>query len=127
MKIVIFIFLFFQSVSVISQVNKDSVLVCEIPKVPSLAKFPGGQDKLIKFINENFKVPSPDWCGQGTIYVKFKVDSIGNISEGTIYKGVDSLSNNEALRIVEIMPKWIPAILEGKSISTWYCLPIRLN
>jgi TonB family protein len=109
------------------QKSKDTTdFICGVP-IYDMPHFPGGDEKLKKFIADNIKWPSTDWCGTGQVYIKFKVDSIGQISNATIYKGIDELADKEAIRVVSIMPKWIPAKRDGKGVDTWFILPISFK
>ena len=61
---------------------------------------------------------------EGRVIVKFTVEEDGSVTNGKIMKGVDPLLDNEALRLVSIMPKWKPARLDDKDIRTMYNLPL---
>ena len=124
MKRLFVIFLFLTTLSAQAQLDKGGAFITEDGGLPH---FPGGEEGLKKFISENLKWPAPEWCGSGTVYVKFKVDSLGNVCESSIKKGIDSLANNEALRVVRIMPKLIPAKINGRCIASWYILPIKFT
>lgn len=96
----------------------------------SMPTFPGGPDTMRKFIAYNYKYPEKikkeDWIGQ-TIYVSFIVNEKGKIKTPKILKGINSDLDKEALRVVKMMPSWIPAMREGKAASVNYDLPIKLN
>ena len=45
---------------------------------------------------------------EGTVFVTFEVESDGSITNPHILQGVHPLLDAEALRVVNIMPKWKP-------------------
>lgn len=113
-----------------SKVNKD---IKEEDINP--AYFPGGDEALWKFIEENVKYPEEARRKgiQGTIELELGIDKEGNVAavkSGPITKG-NSLLLQEAWRIAGIMPKWEPAIYKktGKPIEMYVKVPIhfRLN
>ena len=92
------------------------------------AKFPGNKDSLTAFIKNNINWPSIDFCGQGTVYVKFAVNTFGKLSEPTIYHGFCNSYDYEALRIVSIMPHWIPPHSEdNRPLETILIIPIKFD
>jgi TonB family protein len=112
----------------VSAVAKNNSIAYEEPTIP---QFPGGDGELFKFITKNFKYTATDGKrneADGTkIIVGFTVDSIGNIINPKIVKGINTELNNEALRVVSSMPKWIPAKQKGKPVSMPFNLPIQLE
>mgnify|MGYP003397866804 CR=1 FL=1 len=61
---------------------------------------------------------------EGRVIVKFTVEEDGTITNGKILRGIDPLLDNEALRLVSIMPKWSPGRFAGKDIRAIYNLPL---
>ncbi len=108
--------------------NTDSALVYDLPE--KIAEFPGGNDSLMKFIARNFKYSSINKDGNvnGTkLYIEFIIDKNGNVKNAKIIKGINTSLDNEALRVVNAMPKWKPAQQNGKSVNSRYNLPIQLE
>lgn len=64
---------------------------------------------------------------QGTVIVQFLVDRQGAISNIKIVKSVDSSLDMEAVRAVNLMPKWIPGKRDGEPIKVNYTLPINFR
>lgn len=98
--------------------------------VEEMPKFPGGEAEMMKFIQKNLIYPKTELDGGfgGTIYISFVVNKDGNVSNfkiikpSSIYKAYD----NEALRVVKLMPKWEPGKNNGKVVRVRYNLPIRI-
>ena len=63
----------------------------------------------------------------GKVFVRFVVNQKGKVTDVTIAKGVDSLLDNAALKLVKSMPKFTPGKQEGKSVPVQYILPIGFS
>ena len=103
--------------------EKDSVYLQW--HVDKKAQFPGGPDSLKYFIERNFCYP-PNWVElQGTVYVRFIVEKDGSISDVKVIRSIESLVDDEAVRVVRSMPKWIPAEKDGKAVRYRSMLPVK--
>ncbi|MCZ8284494.1 MAG: energy transducer TonB, partial [Bacteroidia bacterium] len=110
-----------------AQPSKDTVpFVCYYP-IPDMPQFPGGNDSLKSYLRRNLKWPGHEWDWEGTVYVKFKVDCKGDISNATVLRGLDSLANKEALRLIKGMPKWVNVNCVTQPVPVWYNLPIKFR
>lgn len=103
----------------------------EIVKSPNqLPTFPNGDNALYDFIIKNKKYPVVEHecyeghCCQGRIIIRFIVTKEGKIQLPEIVKGLTPILNKEALRVVNIMPDWIPAKHKGENVDAYYILPI---
>ncbi len=90
-------------------------------------KFQCFNQSIIKHINKNFKFPemARQMGIQGRIYVNFVVEKNGSISNVTIARGVDKLLDDEAMRVVKLLPKFQPAKQRGKPVRMQYTVPIN--
>lgn len=91
-----------------------------------MAQFPGGQSGLMRFLCENLKYPKEAQKQniEGRVIVRFVVNKDGTISNPVILRGVDKYLDREAIRVVKLMPKWIPAKNNTQAVSSYYTLPI---
>jgi len=91
------------------------------------AEYPGGQDARIRFLTSNliYPVQARDQGKQGTVFVSFVLDEKGNVENVELVKGVSEALDEEALRVVSIMPRWIPATKDGQSVRSKFQLPLR--
>ena len=91
------------------------------------ASYPGGNEALAQFLCENLKYPAEcEAAGiKGRVLVQFVVTSEGDIANPIIEKSVDPRLDAEALRVIKLMPKWIPAEKDGKKIAVKYHAPIN--
>lgn len=81
--------------------------------------FPGGTNALNTFIASNLKysVVAQENGIQGRVVVKFIVEKDGSISNVEVDRSVDPGLDNEAMRVVKAMPKWIPGQINGKAVK----------
>ena len=65
-------------------------------------------DKLLQFINDNMQYPTKAQTEgiQGKVIVQFIIDEDGYIIEPNIVRSVESSLDNEALRLIKMLPKW---------------------
>ncbi len=96
-------------------------------EVDKMAQFPGGQQELERYIKKRMKYPKEAKGVQGCVEVTFVVNTDGHISGVAVTKAVDPLLDAEAMRLIERMPKWEPAILHGIPLRTKHTLPIDFN
>jgi protein TonB len=97
-------------------------------KVEQMPEFPGGVTELLNFLHNNLTYPKVE----GTCYVgmpgrvtcRFVVEKDGTISNIEVLKGVDPMLNKDAIRVIELMPKWIPGKQDGKIVRVYFILPI---
>jgi len=88
--------------------------------------FPGGQQALMKYLKENVTYPK-DTCVQGRVIITFVVEKDGSIAEAKVMKSVYPALDEEALRVVNAMPRWIPGKLNGVCVRTKYTIPITFR
>ncbi len=102
----------------------DNEKVYEI--VEKMPQFPGGQDSMFDFLLKNIKYPSEaiKQGVEGRVLVKFIVAKTGEISDVDIKRGVHPLLDAETIRVINLMPKWIPGEQRGKKVDVQFYLPI---
>ena len=61
------------------------------------------------------------------VLVHFVVMKDGTIRDVKVIKGVDEALENEAIRVVKMMPKWKPGKHRGKIVNASFILPIRFS
>lgn len=98
--------------------------------VDEIPEFPGGMKKLVEFLGNNMKYPriSRDNGSQGRVLVRFVVNADGSIQDAEILRSSgDMYLDEEALRLVAIMPKWIPGREKGKPVRARFVLPVNFR
>lgn len=88
--------------------------------------FPGGEEALRAFIRSKLQYPQEALYRRisGKVYVRFLVTEEGRIRDATIVKGAGAGLDQEALRLVRIMPWWSPGKNAGQPVPVLYTLPI---
>ncbi len=114
----------------ISQASNRDSIICGIPGYTH-SSFPGGNDSLFAFISSNFNKLIPDTCKHGKVYVRFTIDTSGFVKDIKILRGLCKPLDDEAIRLISIMPRWIPAreYIDNKSkpIETHWNLPLKFS
>jgi len=89
-------------------------------------KFPGGNDEFLDFLSANIKYPyeAKSSYVEGKVIVGFVVTSKGEIQDVQIFKGIGYGLDEEAMRVVKLMPNWIPGRLNGQPASVRIFVPI---
>jgi TonB family protein len=90
-------------------------------------EFPGGQDSLFAFISRNLQYPSEARANgiEGRVFIQFIVEKDGSLSDIKVLRDIGGGCGAEALRIIKIMPKWIPGQSAGKNQRMRFTLPLR--
>jgi len=96
----------------------------EVDKEPS---FPGGMQEMMSFLQENLVYPeeSRNAGEEGTVFVTFVVKSDGSIANVEVVQGVSTELDEEAKRVVKMMPEWEPGKFDGETVNTQFTLPVR--
>lgn len=98
--------------------------------VESMPEFPGGQQALFKYINENVKYPviAQENGIQGRVICQFVVNKDGSIVDIEVVRsGGDPSLDKEAVRVVKSMPKWKPGKQRGKPVRVKFTLPVNFK
>ncbi len=93
------------------------------------AEFPGGVSAMKQFIAEKITYPEEErQIGmEGTLYVSFVVEKNGAVSNVGIARSLSYNLDNEALRVVKMMPKWKPASDHGKPARQIFTIPFQFK
>jgi protein TonB len=97
--------------------------------VESMPEFPGGQQAMLEFIARNIKYPplARESGIQGRVFVNFVVEPDGSVSNVKVIRGIGGGCDEEAVRVVQSMPKWTPGRQRGKAVRVSFNLPVRFT
>jgi protein TonB len=97
--------------------------------VEQMPEYPGGEEALINYLSENLQYPegAKESGVQGQVFVTFVVEKDGSISEVEVLRGLGGGCDEEAVRVVEEMPKWKPGAQRGQPVRVQYNLPIKFS
>ncbi|HOP45136.1 MAG TPA: TonB family protein [Flavobacteriales bacterium] len=89
-------------------------------KVDVTASFPGGERGRMQFLRQNLNYPDEDRAAGrvGKVFVEVVVEADGRLTNARIAEGATPSMNDEALRLVGLMPPWEPAQKNGKSVRS---------
>jgi TonB family C-terminal domain len=98
-------------------------------RVEQMPTFPGGNGELYKHLYAEIKYPQMAQAKgtQGTVALRFVVLPDGSIGEVQIQRGVDKELDEEAVRAVKKLPKFIPGRQNGQPVSVWFSLPVKFE
>ncbi|MFK7806243.1 MAG: TonB family protein [Saprospiraceae bacterium] len=109
--------------------------------VDQMPRFPGCEDlekskkdacskqQLLEFVYKNVRYPEDAQKEgiEGTTVIKFVVDKTGKVTQPEIVRNVGGGCAEEALRVVQQMPYWIPGKRNGENVAVYYNLPVKFK
>ncbi len=111
------------------EVKEEEAPVEVFVVVEEMPTFPGGETELMKFIYANIQYPdiAKENNIQGRVILRFCVTYKGGVDQVTILKGVDPALDNEAVRVIKMLPAWKPGKQGGKPVNVWYSVPVTFQ
>ncbi len=106
-------------------IDTDSVFT----EVEQQAQFSGGWEGMAEFLTKYMRYPYKSQKAgiQGTVFVSFIVNKDGSISDIAIAKSISEECGDEAIRMIEISPNWIPATRNGNPVRSRFIMPIKFT
>lgn len=97
--------------------------------VEEMPVYPGGEEARLKFLHENISYPLAALENgiSGDVYVTFVIDSNGRIKDVRVKKGIGGGCDEEAVRVIKKMPRWIPGRQAGKPVNVQLTMPVRFT
>jgi hypothetical protein len=91
--------------------------------------FVGGMNELDYFIERYMRQPYFGWLNgiKGTVIVSFVVGKDGIIRDPIFHKKLGYGCEGEVLRVLNLMPRWAPAIKNQVPTETTFYLPIEID
>lgn len=92
-------------------------------------EFPGGQQAMLQWINNHMQYPQAalDQGTQGRVYVQFVVEKNGSLTNIKVLRNIDTSLSNEAIRLVQTMPRWTPGYKDGQPVRCQVTIPITFK
>ncbi len=93
------------------------------------AEFPGGNEAMAKFLQKNLVYPkkAERMELQGRVIVYFEIDKEGKVTNVKLHKGFNDECDQEALRVVKMMPSWKPAKQNGRNVRVRRTIPVKFK
>ena len=109
----------------VEKVDSDGVYLMP-DQMPDCA---GGMQATMKFLTTNIKYPvdAQKRGVSGRVIVQFVIMEDGTLDQAKVVRGVDPLLDEEALRVVKLMPKWKPGKQRGVAVRTQFTLPVKFR
>ena len=94
--------------------------------VEDLPQFPGGAVEFMKWLTKNLKYPpsAQQRKVQGRVVAQFIVNKDGSISDLVLVEKVSPELDREAMRVLRMMPKGTPGVMDAKPCRTKVCIPV---
>lgn len=111
------------------EVKEEEAPVEVFVVVEEMPTFPGGDTELMKFINGNIVYPeiAKENNIQGRVILRFCVTYKGAVDQISVLKSVDPALDNEAKRVIAMLPAWKPGKQGGKAVNVWYSVPVTFQ
>jgi len=81
---------------------------------------------MFKFLYKNAVYPplAKEKKISGKVFVQFVVEKDGKISNIKVIRGIGGGCDEEAMRVISLMPAWKPGTQNGKPVPVYFTLPI---
>jgi TonB family protein len=97
--------------------------------VDQIPEFPGGFKELANFFQSNMQYPTEEKekKTEGLVIITCVVGKEGDLRDFKVLQGDNENFKKEALRLVQMMPKWNPGKLNGKPVNVQTNIPVRFR
>ena len=97
--------------------------------VEQLPEYPGGQEAMVKFLQENLKFPETARKEgiSGQVFYEFVVEKDGSVKNVKVLSGVHPDLDAEGMRVLKLMPNWKPGKQSGAPVRCYYHIPVRFT
>ncbi len=97
--------------------------------VEQMPQFPGGDEALMRFLSRKIKYPvvAQENGIQGKVICGFVVTKTGQIVDVNVLRSLDPSCDKEAIRVIKLLPRWIPGKQNGVNVAVKYTLPLRFK
>lgn len=92
-------------------------------------QFVGGESALQAYMAKNMRYPEKARQQKvtGKVYIRFVLSAAGTITDASFVRGPGSGLNEEALRLVWMMPAWQPGYQRGQAVRVVCTIPIEFQ
>jgi protein TonB len=116
--------MFSQSKNTETSISIDDTQIYNTAGLDVKPEFPGGVDKFHQFIDENYIKPKEKPNLKGKIYTTFIIEKDGSLTDIKILRDLGFGTGNEAIRVLNLTPKWIPGKHNNKVVRVLFSVPI---
>jgi len=91
-------------------------------------QFKGGEDSIKSFIYKNVRLAGMKYDGnKGIVVLRFIVSKTGSVSNVEVVISLNPICDNEAIRVIKLLPDFIPGEISGIKVAVYYTLPVSFN
>lgn len=112
-----------------AEVADPAMITSPLTRADILPSFPGGEAALYRFLSNQIRYPDEAQANriEGKVYIRFVVQSDGAITDLDVLRGIGYGCDREALRVVQLMPRWVPGELAGTKVPVYSSLAIEFK
>lgn len=94
-----------------------------------MPSFPGGESALYRFLSKQIRYPTlaTQHKIEGKVYVRFVIQPDGSIGETKILRGIGHGCDEEAIRVIKMMPNWNPGEIAGQKVPVFSSLAVNFK
>lgn len=92
-------------------------------------EFPGGYSAFLQYLSNTIKYPRPalEMGISGTVYIQFILEKDGTPTDIKVLRGVAGGCTEEAVKAIENMPPWRPALQNMKPVRYKFYIPVKFT
>jgi len=110
------------------KMEAEAIKIYELADVDVHPSFPGGDKELNKFLADNLKIPPTTRnLNSGIVLVRFIVEKNGDLTNFEIVKSPQNILSDAVIRVIKLMPKWLPAQKDEKPVRVQYQIPVEFK
>lgn len=117
------------SVEIVNTQLNVSDSIYAVKSVEVMPEYPGGMEKFLNFIGENYRVPSSVHANgiSGRLVGTFVVEKDGSMTDFKIIEDLGYGTGEELIRVLKACEKWKPGLQDNKAVRVQYTIPIKVN
>jgi TonB family protein len=94
--------------------------------VEKMPQYPGGEIEVIKFLSQAMRYPEEALKkgDNGKVIVQFVISKTGKVENAKVLRGVSPELDNEALRVIGLLPDWTPGEQNGEKVAVYRIIPV---
>ena len=107
-----------------AQTDDENFTITVVEQMPIFKN--GNAEEFPLWLYNNLKYPQSaiNDSVSGKVIARFKIDTLGVVSDVQIILGVREDLNQESIRVLCASPNWIPARQGHKNVSVYYSIPV---
>jgi protein TonB len=131
MKKILFTLIAMVSFVFVKAQTKDAVTISygDSTVVEQFPSFPGGLSEFYRYLGKTIRYPATarEHNTQGKVIISVMIEKDGSVSNAKVVRSVSKDLDDEALRVINLSPKWIPGTQNGKTARMAFSIPINFT